>query len=289
MVEASYWFFHLPASSLKTFFAKAKTSLTRGRQVKNKHTSNMGAVESKSQMSPPETPQYLKYSHLKEIEDPRSPGNVPRTPIYKMDDKARLIDPRSPTLIVPRTPIYSIPLPEEEECAGDCSIDEKPVKEQSKDAENEVNNDDQELGTKGQKENLNCSISSISAVTSEVETSPEKAQYSAGLSDRGYLIKKSKGNKKRQRRRRNKRLCKDENVVVHSQQGQKDTEKQQLKRLPLASRNFMQNGQTESPSLDLMIKSAKKLSLNAEPKSLCFGKVEDLSLGKENLAAIFTP
>ena len=250
----------------------------------------MGTAESKSQHSPPETPQYLKYSHLREIQDPRSPGDLPRTPILTVDDKARLIDPRSPTLVVPRTPIYCIPVPDEEEYATEFSSSEMLLKGRSEEAEDDKKNtDDTNPEILGQ-EATSCSKSFVSGATSEVESSPEKNQNVVGLSDKGYLLKKNKVNKKRQRRGRNKKIYKDENCAfIQSQQNFKGVQKNQSKRLPLAPRMALQITQNESPSLDMLIKNAKRLSLNSEANSLCFASVRGVNLGKENLAATFTP
>ena len=73
----------------------------------------MGNWESGHQASkPPETPEYVKYSHLKELMDPRSPKEG-RTPVLALADSFKIMDPRSPTTEISRTPIYKIPEPGE--------------------------------------------------------------------------------------------------------------------------------------------------------------------------------
>jgi len=248
----------------------------------------MGSAESKCELPAPETPQYLKYSHLREIHDPRSPGDVPRTPILELDERAKLIDPRSPTFTVQRTPIYCIPVPENEEDAIDCSYSENSLISSRKETTGEQNIDENKLEKLGQESVTSCSTLSASVVISEAESSPEKNQSTVGLSDKGYLIKKSKRENKRRRRRRKKKIQKEESLDgMQPLETCKGVGNQPSNRLPLATRNIAQFG-NESPSMDMLIKNAKKLSLNAAPKPLLHGNAH-LNLGKENLAATFTP
>ena len=247
----------------------------------------MGAAESKNQMSPPQTPLYLKYSHLREVQDPRSPSEVPRTPVLTMDDQAKLIDPRSPTSIMPRTPIFCIPVPEQEDNFADNYSDEKLVQDSKQEQDEEENKGDG-LETLGPEEKSSSTL----PVISQVESSPEKSPNSFEISDKGYLIKKSKanpGNKKRRRRRRNKKANNNENFgIITAQKSLKDADKQ-VKRSPLTTRNFVPLEEIESPSLEMLVKNTKRLSLNPKQKALRFGNKENLDIGKENLAATFTP
>lgn len=244
----------------------------------------MGAAESKNQIPTPETPQYLKYSHLKEIEDPRSPGGFSRTPILTVDDKAKLIDPRSPTSVVPRTPIFCIPEPKDEVESSE-SVSEVIVIQDAKREEMKEKKNTAEI------EGLDSSVSA----SPEHESSPEKSPNKVEFSDKGYLVTKSKskaGNKKRRRRRKMK-AKNDENSVpsfMIKKNFKGGDENEKVKRSPLASRNFRQLVESESPSMDMLIKNTKKLSVNAHPKSLKFDALgNNFEIGKENLAATFSP
>ena len=289
LILASYWLPEPTALSLNVSFSTAKTTQARGQLYKKFSPAKMGSTESKCELPAPETPQYLKYSHLREIHDPRSPGDVPRTPILELDERAKLIDPRSPTFTVQRTPIYCIPVPEGEDDVIDCNNSENSLISTRKETEGQKNIDENKLEKVGQETRTSCSTLSGSVVISEAESSPEKSQSPVGFSEKGYLIKKSKRENKRRRRKRKKKIQKDEGLDgTQPQENSKEVGNQLSNRRPLATRNIAQLG-NESPSMDMLIKNAKKLSVNIVPKPLLLGNARDLSLGKENLAATFTP
>lgn len=251
----------------------------------------MGATESKGAISPPETPQYLKYSHLRELEDPRSPrgSGEPRTPILTVDDQKKLIDPRSPSSALPRTPIFCIPEPE----------DESVKEEEDFHIKDESNTDEIVEISEPKVDTAVAPLADLEKIAKveappSVESSPEKNPKVPEFSDKGYLIKKPKasaGTKKRRRRRKPKNTENAGIVVirpkVEKKQAGQGQNKNQPPRSPLVTRNYIPVEENESPSLELLIKNTKKLSLNGKPRAIDFSDVENL--GKENLAATFSP
>ncbi|XP_065061307.1 uncharacterized protein LOC135688396 [Rhopilema esculentum] len=252
----------------------------------------MGAADSKDQIPTPETPQYLKYSHLKELGDPRSPvmdGGEPRTPILTVDQQKRMVDPRSPTYVVPRTPIFCIPEPELNAINNDSNDAKKLEENDPQEGDSEVREDTHvspDLEAEPEKAKPNT-------LPVDVESSPEKISKTSEFSDKGYLISKSKstaGAKKKRRRRKNRKPKDDENSGVNmlkSTKNFKEKSQEQVKRSPLVTRNFIPLEESGNPSLEKLITKTKKLSVGVKPRNLDFREVE--CMGQENLAAAFTP
>ncbi len=254
----------------------------------------MGAADSKAQISPPQTPVYLKYSHLQELQDPRSPlpcTEGSRTPILSLEGKG-ITDPRSPTTVVPRTPIFCIPEPKEEEAVPEITEDSterlsEQAKAEGKDEENPPEVSD---GPNQQVENPKTEVA-------VVESSPETMANQVEFTDKGYLIKKNKNNsKKRRRRRKNKTTNNNENevqgVVTKNLKKEKSFAlENQVPRSPLAARrNIMRREAPESPSLEYLVKNTRRLSLTkSNPKAMNFDYENIAHMGKENMAATFSP
>ena len=65
----------------------------------------MGNLKSKDHhLRPPETPQYVKYAHLKQLIDGESPMRVQRTPLYTLPDTLHLSYPCSPAYYTNHSP-----------------------------------------------------------------------------------------------------------------------------------------------------------------------------------------
>lgn len=244
----------------------------------------MGGGESKGQITPPETPVYRKYSHLKELVDPRSPMpcGSQRTPMIQQNETTQLIDPRSPSCALTRTPVYCIPEPEENEFSFEFAKETEVKPEEP--AGDKVEESAAENGP-----NKMVEPEAEKVEEAQPESSPEKAVTE--FSEKGYLISKNKPNagaKKRRRRKNNKRKNNENKISKKSEKKIVSLDlENQPPRSPLVTRNFISLDRNRSPSVDCLVKNTKGLSINRKTRPVSFPDLENF--GKENFAATFSP